>query len=113
MAQYAWPTFIARRNDRHLVVAYVPSGVAADPAALVRLVMKRLVPEGDFALSAQDIGSGTLLFCAFALGNDADCVGEALSCREPIHREGWASERHCVIDRATARAIEHDCVSRF
>jgi len=105
MAQYAWPAFTERRYDLHLVVAHAPAGVCEDPAALMKLLIERLQPEGDFALSSEQTGLETTLYCAFELASDANTIIDALCGHEDNRHQGWASEFHCSIDKATLDAI--------
>ena len=81
MPQFAWPAFTERRYDLHLVVAHVPAGICEDPAALMKLLIERLQPEGDFALSCEQAGSETVLFCAFERASDASVIIDALCAR--------------------------------
>ena len=105
MAQFAWPAFTERRYDLHLVVAHVPAGICEDPAALMKLLIERLQPEGDFALSSEQTTRETTLLCAFERGNDASVLIDALSAQEANKHSGWASEFHCSIDKATVDAV--------
>ncbi|WIM10041.1 hypothetical protein [Enhydrobacter sp.] len=105
MAQFAWPAFTKRRHDLHLVVAHAPASVCEDLAALMKLLIERLQPEGDFALSSEETGSETVLFCAFERAGDASVLIDALSAQEANKHPGWASEFHCSIDKATVSAV--------
>jgi hypothetical protein len=99
MAQFAWPALTEQRKNRHLDVAHVLAGVTDDPAVLMRLLIDRLRPEGDFALSAQETPSATIFLCAFALATDADSMIGAINAHENDLHHGWASEHHCLIDK--------------
>jgi hypothetical protein len=105
MPQFAWPAFTQRRCDLHLVVAHAPAGVCEDPAAFMKLLIERLQPEGDFALSCEGAGSETTLFCAFEQASDASVIIDALCGHEDNRHPGWASEFHCSVDKATVDAI--------
>ena len=114
MPQISWPAFTGERENRHLIVAEVPTRATAHPATLVRRLIERLQPTGDFALSAQQTADGTEVFCAFAQAADADGMVEALGAQEDNRHPGWASEYRCLIDETSARTIadtvrvEHD-----
>ena len=105
MPQFAWPAFTERRYDLHLVVAHVPAGICEDPAAVMKLLIERLQPEGDFALSSEQTDLETTLFCAFERASDASVIIDALCGHEDNRHPGWASEFHCSIDKATVDAI--------
>jgi hypothetical protein len=105
MAQFTWPAFTEGRCDLHLVVAHAPPGVCEDPAGLIKVLIEGLQPEGDFALSSEDTGLETTLYCAFERASDAAIVVEALCGQEDNRHPGWASEYHCSIDKATMDAI--------
>jgi pyruvoyl-dependent arginine decarboxylase (PvlArgDC) len=105
MPQFAWPAFTGERKDRHLVVLDVPARVSAELAAVVRCLISRLQPDGDFALSSEETADGTTVFCAFARSTDAENMIDAVSAHEDNRHPGWASEYHCVIDETAAKAI--------
>lgn len=105
MSQYAWSAFTQTPADRHLVVVEVSAAIAYEPAPLIQLLIQKLEPGGDFALSSEKSPKGMLLFCAFALASDADMMVEALSAREQNEYPGWASQHHCRLDQATVDAI--------
>ena len=71
----------------------------------MKLLIERLQPEGNFALSCERASAETMLFCAFAQASDAYIVIDALAGREDNLHNGWASEFHCSIDKATVDAI--------
>ena len=105
MPQFAWPGFTERPYDLHLIVAHAAAGICEDPASLMKVLIERLHPEGDFALSCVLSNSEITFFCAFAQASDASIVIDALSGHENNLHWGWASEFHCSIDRATVDAI--------
>ena len=74
MAQFAWPAFTERRHKLHLVVAHARASVCEDLAALMKLLIERLQPEGNFALSTEETDSETVLFCAFERDSDASVL---------------------------------------
>jgi hypothetical protein len=106
MAHLSWPAFTERRRDLHLVVVHALPGICEDPAALIKVLITRLHLEGDFALSAAQTDREATLFCAFEMAGDAALIIDALCAHEDNRHEGWASEFHCSIDKATADALE-------
>src|SRR5262249_20918737 len=79
MPKFAWLGFTERSYDLHLIVAHAPAGSCEDPASLMKLLIDRLQPEGDFALSREEANSETMLLCAFAQASDASIVIDALA----------------------------------
>jgi len=105
MAQHAWPAFTERRGDLHLVVAHVAPRIIDDPATVMTLLLERLQLEGDFALSCEQTERESTLFCAFEQARDAALIIDALCAHEDNRHQGWASEFHCSIDKATVEAV--------
>jgi hypothetical protein len=105
MAHLSWPAFTEQRHDLHLVVAHALVGVCEDPASLMKILIERFQLEGDFALSCVQTNRETTLFCAFERAGDAALIIDALCAYEHNKHQGWASECHCSIDKATVDAV--------
>ena len=105
MPQSIWSVLAQESRSHHLVVAQVPAGVADEPRALVERLIDEMAPFGAYAVTAQAETGSTTVFCAFALATDADQMIDALNAREDNLHLGWASEHHCIIDKAIAEAI--------
>jgi len=105
MAHLSWPAFTERHHDLHLLVAHALAGVCKDPAAFMIVLVERLQLEGDFALSSVQPSDEVTLFCAFERESDAALIIDVLCAHEENQHQGWASEFHCSIDKATVDAV--------
>ncbi|MBN9491710.1 MAG: hypothetical protein J0H44_31120 [Alphaproteobacteria bacterium] len=105
MAHLSWPAFTERRHELHLLVAHALARVCDDPAGLMKVLIERLQLEGDFALSSVQTSEEITLFCAFKSAGDAALITDVLCAHEENQHQGWASEFHCSIDKATVDAV--------
>ena len=112
MSQITWTDFVQRQEHHHLVVLEVPRGISQDPVGLVRLLVKYMAPEDDYALRTEDVADGTRVLCAFASPIDADNLVEITNAQEENTYSGWASEYHCRLDETVANAISAIPVER-
>jgi hypothetical protein len=105
MTQRPWTHLVDEPAARHLVAVRLAPKAAAEPAALLTMLIEGLCPNGDFALLTRCEEDCAVTLCAFTTSFDAEQLASAVGAEETDDYPEWASQRCFTLDESTAQAI--------